>query len=106
MEGAHRVAFFLTHGYWPAFACHTCDNVVCCNPAHIYDGSYASNTQDKVERFRTGRIKLSTEQFSEVMAMRSAGQTIQSIADHFDVHYDTISRAISGKTKTWVMVSP
>ena len=46
---SHRVALELTLGR-PladrAFACHTCDNPPCCNPAHLYEGDAASNIAD------------------------------------------------------------
>jgi HNH endonuclease len=52
-EQAHRVAFRLTHGYWPSNGRHSCDNPPCCNPAHILDGTHADNMNDKVARGRT-----------------------------------------------------
>ena len=52
-KGAHRVAFFLHHGYWPNVARHSCDdNKVCVNPAHILDGTDSDNQRDAVERGR------------------------------------------------------
>lgn len=33
-------------------ALHHCDNPPCCNPAHLYIGDYAQNTQDMVSRGR------------------------------------------------------
>ena len=51
-RGAHRVSFFLTHGYWPIVARHTCDNRSCVNPAHILDGSQADNMRDMDEKGR------------------------------------------------------
>lgn len=50
--GAHRVAFYLTHGAWPHIARHLCDNKICVNPAHILDGSVKDNVRDAVERGR------------------------------------------------------
>lgn len=39
-------------------ACHTCDNPVCCNEAHIYEGTFADNARDAKERQRhPGRRK-------------------------------------------------
>jgi hypothetical protein len=50
---AHRVAWFLYHGYW-AKQCvlHACDNRVCINILHLRDGSYQDNIRDMVTRNR------------------------------------------------------
>lgn len=50
--GAHRVAFFLAHGFWSRITRHTCDNPPCVNPAHLLDGDTRSNARDMVERGR------------------------------------------------------
>jgi hypothetical protein len=41
------------------FACHTCDEPTCCNPAHLYEGTPAQNSADMVARgrYRGGRAK-------------------------------------------------
>lgn len=50
---AYRYAFFLVHGEWPVMACHRCpthpfgEDPRCWNPAHIYNGNYASNGADR-----------------------------------------------------------
>jgi hypothetical protein len=51
---ASRVAFELSGGVIPdgMVACHTCDNPPCCNPAHIFAGTYADNTADMVAKGR------------------------------------------------------
>lgn len=51
---AHRVAFYLHHGYWPDTARHKCDNPGCYNPTHIIDGTQADNVRDMMERGRLG----------------------------------------------------
>jgi hypothetical protein len=55
-EGTHRVAYFLTTNDWPGdmLICHTCDNKKCCNPAHLWKGTYLDNNQDR-EKKRRGR---------------------------------------------------
>jgi hypothetical protein len=55
MIPAARVAWELANGKpLPAdlFACHTCDNGLCCNAAHIYPGTPRDNQQDCVGRGR------------------------------------------------------
>jgi hypothetical protein len=61
---------------------HTCDNTLCCNPAHLYIGDHAQNMRDMVDRRRrkgagsgqlNGRAKLTQNQASEIRAVYAAG---------------------------------
>jgi hypothetical protein len=48
-----RVAFYLTHGRWPTPCClHTCDNPLCCNPAHLKEGTQRENVADMIDKGR------------------------------------------------------
>jgi hypothetical protein len=52
---ASRVAFVIANGREPKpgyVSCHTCDNPPCCNPAHLYEGTFADNRRDAVLRMR------------------------------------------------------
>src|SRR4249920_2541300 len=62
MVRAHRMAAYL-HGLIPAvetptdklahgYVMHTCDNRLCCNPAHLQIGTYGENNAQKIERGR------------------------------------------------------
>lgn len=53
-EYAHRLAFLFTHGPLPEGheVRHSCDNRICCNPAHLLSGSRAENVHDMLERGR------------------------------------------------------
>ncbi len=60
-ELAHRVAFFLAHGRWPLVGMHDCDNKLCCNTAHIQDGTHQKNAADAVARgLKVGFPRLKT----------------------------------------------
>ena len=46
---AHRIAYEMTMGNIPAgmFVLHSCDNPLCCNPAHLRPGTAAENAKDR-----------------------------------------------------------
>lgn len=94
---AHRVALSLTDGIWktPLHVCHSCDNMACCNPAHLWRGTYLDNIRDmdgKGRRTRptgeiNGNAKL-TE--ADVIAIRSSGKRVSDLAKEYDLSRTTI----------------
>lgn len=120
-RGAHRVAFFLTHGYWPNVCCHHCDNPACVRPDHLYDGTKSSNLRDMYERSPTaharrrkaaetvGKVrvklhgednpqsKLTIEQVQAIREAYAAGDVTQkALAIRLGVSRSTIGRVVSG----------
>lgn len=50
---ASRVAWYLANGQQPGgLVCHTCDNKLCINPAHLWIGTDADNMADKMAKGR------------------------------------------------------
>ena len=106
---AHRVAFELANGEIPEgmMVLHTCDNTLCCNPAHLYLGNHAQNMRDMVDRQRrkgtgagssNGRSKLTQEQVAEIRALYASGGLSQDkIAARYGVSQFAISAIVRNK---------
>lgn len=113
---AHRVAWQLTNGPIPPgkCVCHSCDNPPCCNPAHLFLGSYAENSRDMVQKGRgttptlscqdNPRAKLTPEQVQWIRSRCIPGsrgsRSASAIARELGVAYVTVLRAARGET--WV----
>lgn len=78
-------------------ALHTCDNPSCVNPNHLYEGTHADNTRDKMNRGRwKGNEKLYPQEIAAIrllLEVRSGAQ----IAKMFGVSEGTVSEIHTGK---------
>lgn len=107
---ANRVAFFLQNNYWPEQSNHTCDYKLCCNPAHVYDGSQAQNMKDRSERRRNDcrgeknpQAKLTDAQVEEIRQKYWSDPYrghITALGAEYGVRHSQISRIIHGKRRT------
>lgn len=96
--GAHRVAWFLTHGSMPEGPLlHRCDNKLCVNPAHTYEGDHQQNWRDLQARGSSANQKLTADDRAEIVRLRSAGLTQAQIAERFGVHRMTVIRILRGR---------
>lgn len=82
---------------------HTCDNPICCNPAHLYLGDHDQNMQDKVTRGRskiwrssleTPNAKLTAKQVRTIRKMRECGITFKEIAAFYKVSLACITHVV------------
>jgi hypothetical protein len=102
---AHRVALSLTDGLWesPLHVCHSCDNVACCNPSHLWRGTYLDNIRDMDCKRRrrpaagelSGSAKLTEE---DIAVIRTAGKRGVDLAKEYGVAKTTISAIRNYKT--------
>ena len=104
----HRFSWELHNGpVTDGDACvlHRCDNRRCVNPAHLFLGTHADNTQDCVRKGRfavgeaNGSAKLDAADVSLMRFLRSIGARNKDLADWFGVSNSAAS--LVGLGKNW-----
>lgn len=77
---AHRAAWIFVNGLISSgmLVCHTCDNRKCCNPSHLFLGTYSDNNRDM---FRKGRGVNPPQHFGENAARPISIDTYQQVLD-------------------------
>lgn len=126
-RGAHVVAWMLVNGRWPEpgmDVCHTCvQNRLCCNPAHLYEGTRKQNVADMVQagtlniegrRFgghtRAGQMigsinpstELEEDQVLEIDRLIRAGWRYRQIAAETGVSLDKVKDIAAGRSWAWL----
>ena len=105
IRSAHRAVFALFNGHEAEGQVnHRCGNRRCCNPDHLYSGSQKENIRDAMRHgtFSPPPLKvgeahgmaiLKKEQVGYIKWATSVGGfgINQQLADHYGVHYSTIS---------------
>lgn len=104
---AHRISFFLATGTWPVlYVCHECDWPLCCNPAHLFEGTAKDNYDNAATKGRetrgerVGTSKLTEAQVLEIRRLRAMGIKQSVIAEQFNIDRSHVS-LITGKRKSW-----
>ena len=81
---AHRVSYEINVGEISSgkVICHSCDNPICVNPNHLFQGTHADNVSDRVKKNRSargtnnGRAKLTPEHVKEIRIDASSSYNI------------------------------
>lgn len=69
---AHRVSWFLKNKKDPnGVICHKCDNKLCINPSHLFDGEHSDNRRDCVVK---GRVSCGSKHSAALMPSRKRGE--------------------------------
>lgn len=110
---AHRISYELHHGPVPdgLLVCHSCDNPACVNPAHLWAGTSAENTLDKVKKGRAAnappkdpcrgerhwQAKLRAIDVREIRRLVGSGHTQHGVARMYGISQGAIWAIVHGK---------
>lgn len=107
---AHRAAYELVNGPVPRgmVVMHSCDNPLCCNPAHLSVGTSRDNTIDMDRKGR--RVTFRGEETPQailneaaVRFIRSSGWKAADLAKHYGVHPNCIYAVL--QRRSWKHVT-
>lgn len=103
---AHQLTYILYKGPIPEnmCVCHTCDNRICCNPAHLFLGTQNDNVQDKVKKHRNfvalgEKQHLSKLTEEKVRIIRNSIHSAKQLSQMFGVSIQAIHYV--RKRQTW-----
>lgn len=104
---AHRVTWEAFFGAIPEgmYVLHACDNRPCCNPGHLFLGTYADNNADKAAKGRAplGEAlpvsKLTETDVLEIRAWRASGETLKALASVYGVTPEAIGHVV--RRRAW-----
>lgn len=105
---AHRFAYECWYGPIPSgkLVLHKCDNPPCCNPYHLYLGTDADNTIDKLKRGRMASVAgannpsafITEKEVRDIYAhLHYTDMTQQEIADKFGLTKGHINNIKAGR---------
>lgn len=85
---------------------HKCDNRKCCNPSHLFLGSYKDNQLDAYKKGRRSQpkgehhanAKLTNIEAETIRGRYDKGETQMSLAKEFNVSQRAISLIVRGET--------
>ena len=83
---------------------HSCDNPICCNPAHLSVGTHAENSNDKVSKNRqargetNGTSTLTEQDVLEIRRLYALGQKQIDLALDFNTDQTNISLIVLRKS--------
>ena len=107
-QAAHRATYKLFNGEPQGLVLHRCGNRKCCNPDHLYDGSWEDNRRDAEAHgtaplgSRHGQSKLTEGDVLGIKAALARGEMFKDIAARFNVSPGAIYHIRKGDTWGWL----
>ena len=110
MLGAHRIAFELFHKRLITEGLcilHLCDNIKCCRPSHLSEGTHQENMIDRNSKNRQARQKgetCGTSKLNEVQVLEirknyaEGTYTHRALGTEYNICHSTISDIINRNT--------
>lgn len=83
--------------------CHKCDNTLCINPSHMFEGTQKENMADRDEKGRGascerhGRVKLSRREVLEIRDRVAGGAIQKELAKEYGVSTAAVSLIVNKK---------
>ena len=102
---AHQVALWLDSGTIVPKGMdtlHSCDNRLCCNPAHLSIGTRKDNMVDCSRRGRVGGQHIDAATAAKIYSYRSGDLTQKEVANLFGVKLGTVSDIHNGYRFAWL----
>jgi hypothetical protein len=116
MAYAHRVAFEASYGPIPegVLVTHSCDCPPCCNPAHLFPGSDATNSAEMMARGRNmhvvcpdriargtahGNTHLTDDDVRAIRAAHAAGTRYLDLAPRYGISVSAVAAIV--RRKNW-----
>jgi hypothetical protein len=79
--------------------CHTCDNSICVNPNHLFEGTHKDNMTDRNNKNRQAKGEGNgnhTLTEADVIEIRSNKMGVMATAKKFGIHRSTVNRLRKG----------
>lgn len=112
---ASRLAWFLINGEIPdgLIICHKCDNPPCCNPNHLFLGTFQDNVDDRERKGRNktphclgedhGGHKLTESDVREIRKLyQTTSHNYYTLSEIYGVCFSAIRNVIKGRSWGWL----
>lgn len=87
--------------------CHTCNNRLCINPEHLYEGTHKDNGRDLSNSNNLKGSKNKSSKITEIQALEikdklKNGEKIRKISDNLSIPYSLIENIKYGNSWEWL----